>query len=460
MTPKKRTWLQRLFGTPDSPEGPGADRQPTSGKPGTPGTPDTSGAPGTNGTPGTSDTPATPGAPAAPSPQDSPSTTPVSSGAGASGAAPSGATGSPRSSTGEPSSPAEPPAPTNAQPGALTDWAAPLDPGDDPLADPHPSFPHFSMRQVVRVEREVSQALDARGFTSSFGATTVKFSQDGGRSGVLDLNRLMSRLNRLPDFDAEMPLAVDRFVAAWLEAEADQPLSDAAFYAAMRVRLSDIADKGDEEFTRDAPIRPFTEDSFIRLVLDLEDSIQGLLAPALEDRGPVEDLYRMGYRNLWQELIDSDMTFREYAPNAQKPEEKCWLMQGDNYFIGSAPLFLDELFEHYAPHVDRSQGVIFAMPFRHIALAREVTSGHDLMNSIGLMASLAAELYTTQPGAISPRLHLAYMGEITTITDVKRSGPGGRQVEIHIKPNAHLIGRIGDGLDGPGRGDASSDDLD
>ncbi|RAV34229.1 hypothetical protein [Corynebacterium heidelbergense] len=320
-------------------------------------------------------------------------------------------------------------------------------PEPDHLGDPHPVFTELTMRQAMAMEEQLRRSLEERGFAVEFEDYSVKFARSENQTRTMGLDNLPRLLAQLDDFDAEMPETVDEFVGNLVAAMDSPRLPDAEFYAAMRVRLAPMDQKGNEDFGKDSPLRPFSEDAFIRLVLDTEQSIQSLTTPALEDRGPVEDLYRMGYRNLWQELVDSDMSFSEYAPNKDNPDEKCWLLEGTNFFIGSAPLFLEELFERNAPHVDRSNGLIFAMPFRHVTIAREVTNGSDLMNSIGLMASLAAELYTTQPGAVSPRLHLMHMGEVETFTNVVWGQGNSRQAEIHIKPNAYLMGRISDGLD-------------
>lgn len=239
-------------------------------------------------------------------------------------------------------------------------------------------------------------------------------------------------------------------------------LSDADFYRAMRVRIAPLrpganADhQGAYEFLKDAPVRPFAEDMTTRLCLDLDGGVFALEDADLFDRGPVEHLYRMGYRNLWQDLIDSDLAFKEVRSDSgvlprqgDVEPEMLWSIEGSSYYAGSAPLFLEELFERFKPGVDLSSGIIFASPHRHLTLAREVTNGNDLMGSIGLMATMAAEEFSSSTGQISPRLHLLHMGEVTTFTDVVW-GNKDRQVEIQVKPTPYLMSRISDGLDGDG----------
>ena len=249
------------------------------------------------------------------------------------------------------------------------------------------------------------------------------------------------------------------------QAPTEVPVSqmrDADFYAAMRVRLAPVkkelgvAPKGSFQFDKDSPVRPYADDLIVRLCLDRPGGIRALTERDLEDRGLVEHLYRMGYRNLWQDLIESDLHFREVRSDSgvlphdgEQDPEMVWSIESSSYYAGSAPLFLEELFARYRPDVDLGSGIIFASPHRHLTLAREVTNGNDLMGSIGLMATMAAEQYSSKPGQISPRLHLLHMGEVTTFTDVVW-GDKDRQVEIQVKPTPYLMGRISDGLDGDG----------
>lgn len=249
------------------------------------------------------------------------------------------------------------------------------------------------------------------------------------------------------------------------QAPSEVPVSqmrDADFYAAMRVRLAPVkkelgvAPKGSFQFDKDSPVRPYADDLIVRLCLDRPGGIRALTERDLDDRGLVEHLYRMGYRNLWQDLIESDLHFREVRSDSgvlphdgEQDPEMVWSIESSSYYAGSAPLFLEELFARHRPDVDLSSGIIFASPHRHLTLAREVTNGNDLMGSIGLMATMAAEQYSSQPGQISPRLHLLHMGEVTTFTDVVW-GDKDRQVEIQVKPTPYLMGRISDGLDGDG----------
>lgn len=265
-------------------------------------------------------------------------------------------------------------------------------------------------------------------------------------------------------------------------------LRDADFYRRMRVTLQPIetaqASVDIEDFSPDSPIRPFTKDSVVRLALDIPGNAlkktgqsvitrpQELSHPSkasrsrrlrtqikdghtsfplspenLDDRGPVEDLYRMGYRNLWQDLIDSDLEVKEVSPAENK---KVWTFEGSSPYIGSAPIFLEELMQKYLPEVDTAPGLLFTMPSSTQMLVREVTSGKELLQTMGLLAGASAEEYFYSPDKLSPRLHLWHEGQIETISDMKPPEQNNTTVtEIQIKPTAYLMSLIGDDPETP-----------
>lgn len=267
-------------------------------------------------------------------------------------------------------------------------------------------------------------------------------------------------------------------------------LDDVEFYRGMRVMLKPLTavinepwsgltnelDNPDEVFTRDSPLKPFTNDAVVWLSLAADGEFTPLTPDDLADRGPVKDLFRMGYRNLWQDLVDmgDDLQITNYSPPQNAAPQvrtvgsmpdgtpidpssaRCWFFESDSDLVGSIPIFLEDVMDEYLPHVDRNNGLIFAMPMPNIFIVREVTSGADLMNTVGLMVTLAVEGFNQAIDGISPRLHLWHNGQIDTFTDIKW-GEGTRQLEIQVAPTPYLMERIGEGIEPPDDGDGNDD---
>ncbi|WP_282940284.1 hypothetical protein [Corynebacterium auriscanis] len=444
MTPKKRSWLNRLFGSHNSPsesnDAPGPTHAgPSHLEPPHPGA--THAGPPSAGPP--SDIPST-DAPLSPSPVP-PGHSPEAG-------------------------PEDPPIPLRG-----------LDPeASDALirhivrtlnelgygANPTPEVVYYEKPQDI--DNQVRHTGPAPG---PYGGTLP--APELSEGNVMGLENIVKQAAQLRNFEEEMPPLVHEFVtglvASLQTAENLQSIPDAEFYRLLRVRLTAIdllpesLQLHAREFNPDSPVRPFSDALCIHLVQDSPHSVLGLSPASLEDRGPVEDLFRIGFRNLWQELIDSDLQVHSVNGEQGKPGERMWVFEGSSYYVGSVPILLDEIVERYLPSIDRSVGLLFASPHRHITLVREVDTGADLMGSIGLMATFAAEEFTQQAGALSPRLMISHMGEIITFTDVKWKDE--RSAELEVKPTAYLMEKLNQGwedgegpggLAGPGAGPESS----
>lgn len=356
------------------------------------------------------------------------------------------------------------------------------------LSEPHPHFTALTFDQGMMFEQAVIHEFHQHGYQADVTGKDVLITSPSGKKQHANLNNIYREVAHLENFDEDMSPLVRNYVDNILSVRLAEDYEDADFYRGMRVRLQPIAqleadhwatqqlglnseenlgldsEKIQSLFYPDSPIQPFSEDTIARLTFDTEHAMQSLIPDQLEGRGPVEDLYRMGYRNLWQDLVDSDLEIVEFTPSAEQsfrsthvealpPElrdnkagESCWLIESSSFYGGSIPLFLDEIMDRYLPQVDRSSGVIFAMPHRHLTVIKNVTNGAELLNSIGLMASITAEEFSHRPGGLSPRLHLWHEGQVQTFTDIKGEK---RQAEIHLKPTPYLMTKINEGLGGP-----------
>lgn len=368
-----------------------------------------------------------------------------------------------------------------------------LDQALEELTGPHPQYPELSIEQGLAFEDEVARAFARHHVSAEVHDFSVAYLTPEGQKSTLYLGNLYRQVLNLTNFEQQMPGAVHGFVDASLRAHTAEITSEAEFYRSLRVRLQSMEQFPEDPwivealnlpenmdpttvhtmdleplFTKDSPMRPWSEDTVLRLCSDSEFAVRILSPGAIAEYGPVEDLFRMGYRNLWQELIDSDLSAKEItfpqdsAPTMYVQEGEAvrtrevpgatgtfWGLEGSSFYAGSAPVFLEELVERYIPGFDHSQGIIFATPHRNLTLVGEVTSGADLLNTIGQMISVTVDQFSTQPGRISPRLHLWRDGQIETFTDIVNADEsGGHGATIQVKPQPYLISLIGEGTEG------------
>ncbi|EEW16595.1 hypothetical protein HMPREF0297_1035 [Corynebacterium jeikeium ATCC 43734] len=361
----------------------------------------------------------------------------------------------------------------------------PSAPGSNaPLAEPGPQdppvpLPRLDLHQSTALIRQIVRTLNSLGYGATPTPEVVYYSKpehiekplsypgptpgpyggqlpapDYGEGSMLGLENLTKQCANAEDFGRDMPVLVEHFVNSLVGPAAASErellsLPDAEFYSHLRARLMSIdllpeQSRADaREFNPDSPIRPYSDDLCITLVLDTPNSVVSLSPGSLDDRGPIEDLFRIGYRNLWQELIDSDLDVQPVRASEDRPEERFWAIESSSYYTGSVPLLMNEILERLLPQIDPSEGLIFSTPHRHITLVREMGEGTDMLGSIKMMAAVTAQEFSRQAGAMSPRLMFSHMAEITTFTDIKSKG-GGR-AEIDIQPPAYLMERINQG---------------
>ncbi|WP_293818923.1 hypothetical protein [uncultured Corynebacterium sp.] len=353
-----------------------------------------------------------------------------------------------------------------------------------PLTEPGPQdppvpLPRLDLHQSTALIRQIVQALNRLGYGATPTPEVVYYSKpeqiekplsypgptpgpyggqlpapDYGEGSILGLENLTKQCANAEDFGRDMPVLVDQFVNSLVGPAAASErqllsLPDAEFYSHLRTRLMaiDLLPEGSRvdalEYNPDSPIRPFSDDLCVNLVLDTPNSVVSLSPGSLENRGPVEDLFRIGYRNLWQELIDSDLKAQPVRASEDRPNERFWAIESNSFYAGSVPLLMNEILERYLPQIDPSEGLIFSTPHRHITLVREMGEGIDMLGSIKMMAAVTAQEFSRQAGALSPRLMFSHMAEITTFTDIKSKGDG--RAEIDIQPPAYLMERINQG---------------
>lgn len=262
---------------------------------------------------------------------------------------------------------------------------------------------------------------------------------------------------------SQLPELVDNFVHGTLADATLRNLSTAELYKSLRLRLLPTpeddalasSDEGLERQIRDnSVLRGFTSDTSIALVLDTEHAIRIQPLDELEEFDSLDALERAADRNTWQELLDAKVDVTYVDNNAEGGEgSDFWAFESSSYYLGSSPLFLSDLLTRWAPEMDQSKGVIFAVPDRDLMIARPVTTGESLMNGITSMVRIAMRFGLGNPTSISPRLHLLHDNQINTFTDYRIIEPSGEEewssdafespqqgaIGIEVRPDAYLM---------------------
>lgn len=225
-------------------------------------------------------------------------------------------------------------------------------------------------------------------------------------------------------------------------------MDTADLYRGLRVRVTPVLAGDDEPVSAPdlerpedtAVIAPFTLDTSVSLVLDTEHTVQTMPLSQLRELDDLDTLIRAGRGNLLTELRQADVDVTRPRTRADHEGAWFWAFESASVYTASAALVMEDILRDWAPDLDMSEGVLFAMPTRHSLLARPVTGGTDLVEGLGAIAGTALETASLSSQPVSPLLHLGHLGEVETISSWD---PDTRQ--LTITPTPHLLLRMQNG---------------
>lgn len=324
---------------------------------------------------------------------------------------------------------------------------------------PDPMFPHLPRHTADMLRDEAVQELHRLGYTTSWRPDGYISASRDGETELVGLDNLSLQVAQAeqagdPVTRAEIAVQVHGLIDALIQRIDPDTLSDADFLRQLKVRLvargmlDTITGENGQQF--DLTTRPWTDELVTSLVLDTPTTVTTLSAKTLATRGldndaDLEDLWHAGYRNLWQELVDADVEVNEI--HGDDPSANFWVIESGSFFLASAALFLDDLLPRWIPGLDTSDGLMIAVPHRHLILLRTVTTGDDLLAGINTLTSVAVAQFTESPGPVSPRVHLMREGEeVRAFTDITDNEDGQRVIQVY--PDDYLMDRINEGRDG------------
>lgn len=352
------------------------------------------------------------------------------------------------------------------------------------LDAPHPLYRGLTVEQGLAMEEQIiSYARATFDHTPEFENLVVHIN-----GSALRLDPLVSQLAVSPTFDAHLPLLIEDFLTRSLKQNIIPQLGDADFYRGIRVHLAPIQELLQEDWaraalgdsgwvegeplppaleSRDFPVRPWGDSTAIRLCVSHAGIIHNLTPKLLEDRDSLPELWNMGFRNLWQELIETDIQVRTSDELENKPhtnitsahpeligngqmDSNCWVFTGNSNFVGSLPLFMDEYTARVLPQVDVSAGLIYGTPHRNMTVVAEVGSGPAVAGAMSMVFTLTAENYNLHPVPLSTEVSVLHDGQIESIKQVATEKmDGGAAVRFEIQPPEYLVKRIMEGMQGP-----------
>lgn len=323
---------------------------------------------------------------------------------------------------------------------------------------PDTMFPHLPRGAADMLREEAFRELHRLGFTTSWRPDGYIAATRNDTTELVGLDNVSLQLTQALQSGEELTREdiaerITHLLDAMSRRIDPDTLSEADFLRQLKVRLvakdmlASVADGTGDHFT--LTTRPWTDDLVTSLVIDTPTSVMTLSDRTVERRGltgtaDLEDLWHAGYRNLWQELVDAPVDVNEI--HGDDPGSNFWVVESGSFFLASAVLFLDDLLPRWLPDLDAGDGLMVALPHRHLMLLRAVTSGADLLTGINTVTSVSVAQFSENPGPVSPKLHLLREGaEVLPFTDVTENEDGQRVIQVY--PDSYLMDRINDGKD-------------
>lgn len=308
-------------------------------------------------------------------------------------------------------------------------------------ARPDALFPGLSRGSAGELRSELRRTLAEKGATVRFeGPHAIIDRPRRGRVSV-NLANLIADVATSQHPKAARTLS-RAFVSTVLDGEHVDDFGTADFYAGLHLRIAPTENLVPEEadIIDSATLHAFTEDTVVTLVLDTEQSIQTMPLERLRDVDDLDTLVRAARNNLREELLGATVRAQSHFGSEIRPGARFRSFESGSYYVASAPILLEEVLHAWAPDLDQSRGVLFAMPTRHILLAREISTGEDLLEGLGRLAPVAAQIALDGSHTVSPLLHMWHEGEVTTLSSFD---PQAKQLKI--TPTPYLMDLIARG---------------
>ncbi|MDO5668568.1 MAG: hypothetical protein Q4G50_01045 [Corynebacterium sp.] len=296
-------------------------------------------------------------------------------------------------------------------------------------------FPGLTRGQAGELRAALRRTLAEKGATVRFDSRHAIIDHPRQGRVAVNLENLIRDVGASQHPKAPRSMA-RAFLSSVLDSEPSHEWTTADLYAGLRLRIAATTHLVPEEqdIVTAATLRGFTDDTAVTLVLDTERTIQTMPLDRLRDHDDVDTLVRAARNNLRTELLDADVHTHIHPASEDHPGAHFRSFESGSYYTATAPVLFPDILEAWAPELDHSRGILFAMPTRHILLVREITTGEDLLEGLGRLAPVAAQLAVDGAHAVSPLLHMWHEGEVTTLTSFDQEAR-----ELKITPTPYLL---------------------
>ncbi|WIM68511.1 hypothetical protein QP027_03700 [Corynebacterium breve] len=282
-------------------------------------------------------------------------------------------------------------------------------------AEPDPNFPGLDRSRATELRTELRQAAAHRGASVRITGRSVLL--DHPRFGTIDAD-LSGAIRQL---SANVhPKAPQRIAQALVDQMLAGPQGrgskTANVYASLRPRLIAVADGNGD----------FTNDTSLTVVIDTGEGYKRMANAALARIDDLETLHHAARVNLRKDIEST------YDVDVKELPDNMVAIEAVSSEIANAAIDLDLVLDTFAPRVDRSKGLLFAMPSYSTILVCPVSEGKELIDALNDVAKMAITYPTARP--LSRLVHFWHEGVVETLSSFDREAQA-----VVITPNDYLM---------------------
>lgn len=281
-------------------------------------------------------------------------------------------------------------------------------------AEPDSNFPGLDRERANSLRTELRKAAEERGAAIRINGRTVLLHHPRLGQITADVSAAVRQLGASVHPRAPQQIAstlVDQMLSTPKEAGSET----ATIYASLRPRIVSVAD-GQGAFTRDTTAT---------MVLDTGEGYKTMSEDALSRIDDFETLRHAANVNL---RADIEATF---DVQVNEKRDGIVVIEAVGSELASAAVDLELVLDTFAPRVDRSKGLLFALPTHSTIIVAPVQEGEELVSALNNMAKAAVTYPTRQP--LSRLLHFWHDGQVETLSSFDKDAQA-----VVITPNDYL----------------------
>lgn len=278
-------------------------------------------------------------------------------------------------------------------------------------AHPDDALPLLTRDQAERFRRLVTDTMGRLGQEVVVHGDVVD-RDDGHRFGLGNLSAVAATQD-----EGLWPETVERHCRTVVEL-ADRP--DPGLVALdenLLARLIEVDSLGPDGVRSFSYASEFAPGILRVLCVDDPESVRLLPDESVKHLTPLGPALDLGIRNLSRMLEQDEVDLDRFEDPVGEGKAHFDIVSGQSVYIASYPLCMPQVMAKWAPDVDVSRGVIFAVPFRNVLAFKVVGDAASILETLQLMAPFAIAAYQRNAGPLSPNVMLwEPSGAVTQLT--------------------------------------------